>query len=102
MFADPSARKALEAILHPRMRDTFLKAIRRTIRRGQFRAVVLDAAVLYEAGWDELCDRVLFIDAPRELRAERLAAQRGWDAETVAAREKAPASSSRKAGPAPT
>jgi dephospho-CoA kinase len=89
VFADKSARKVLEEILHPRMRETFAKAIKRTVRRAQASAVVLDAAVLYEAGWDGLCDRVLYIDAPRELRLDRLAAQRGWDADAVLSRENA-------------
>jgi dephospho-CoA kinase len=89
VFDDPGARKALEEILHPRMRQTFAKAIGRTIRRGQHKAVVLDAAILHEAGWDGLCDRVIFIDAPRDLRLSRLASQRGWDAETLLSRENA-------------
>jgi dephospho-CoA kinase len=89
VFADPAARKALEAIVHPWMRRTFEKAIARTIRKRAARAVVLDAAVLFEAGWDSLCDRVLFVDAPREQRLARLSAQRGWDVPALDAREKA-------------
>jgi dephospho-CoA kinase len=89
VFKDPAALKALEAILHPRMRRTFEKAIDRVARRRECRAVVLDAAILFEAGWDDLCDRVLFVDAPREARAARVAAQRGWDEAALAEREKA-------------
>src|SRR4051794_29962132 len=89
VFGDASARKALEEILHPRMRQTFAKAIARTIRGGQAKAVVLDAAILREAGWDTLCDRVIFIDSPRELRLARLASQRGWDETVLFSRENA-------------
>lgn len=89
VFAKPEALRDLEAILHPRMRRTFERAIDRAARRGEPRAVVLDAAVLFEAGWNDLCDVVVFVDAPREERLARLAAQRGWSAETVAARERA-------------
>lgn len=89
VFADPSARKGLEGIVHPRMRHTFEKAISRVVRRGVAAAVVLDAAILYEAGWDDLCDLVLYVDAPREVRLERLRAHRGWDEGTLAARENA-------------
>lgn len=87
VFADPAARRDLEAILHPRMRRTFARAIARTARGGRHRAVVLDAAVLYEAGWDDLCDLVVFLETPREIRAARLAANRGWAPEQLAARE---------------
>lgn len=89
VFADTEARRALERILHPRMRSTFEKAIERVIRRHGARGVVLDAAVLFEAGWDELCDMVVFVDAPRAVRVERLQRSRGWTGETLEAREKA-------------
>ena len=89
VFTQPAARRDLEAILHPRMRRTFERAIARAARKQEAAAVVLDAAILYEAGWDDLCDHVAFVDAPADLRRARLAVQRGWDAEKLAARERA-------------
>ena len=62
---------------------------RATVRRGRARAVVLDAAILLEAGWHTVCDRVILVDAPREQRLARLAAARGWSEETLAGREAA-------------
>ena len=88
VFNDPAARKALESILHPRMRSTFAKAIARTIRRGRATAVVLDAAILFEAGWHTLCDRVLFVEAPLATRIRRLASERGWTEEKLLVRER--------------
>src|SRR5205823_3993938 len=41
VFEHPSARADLEAILHPRMRKTFERAIDRAMRRGEAPAVVL-------------------------------------------------------------
>jgi dephospho-CoA kinase len=102
VFADPAALRDLETILHPRMRKTFERAIARTVRRGRAPAVVLDAAILLEAGWDSLCDRVVFVDAPRDQRLTRLAAQRGWSDETLAARERAQWPAERKRGMADT
>ncbi len=89
VFEHPPARRDLEEILHPRMRKTFERAILRAARKAEVRAIVLDAAILYEAGWDDLCDRVVFVDAPAESRLARLASQRGWDAATLEARERA-------------
>jgi dephospho-CoA kinase len=89
VFNDPKARRDLETMLHPRMRRTFARAIARTVRRGRASAVVLDAAVLYEAGWDELCDRVVFVDAPRDQRLARVESGRGWNEEVLSAREQA-------------
>jgi dephospho-CoA kinase len=89
VFAHPGSLRDLERILHPRMRRTFERAIARTARRGRALAVVLDAAILFEAGWDVLCDRVVFVDAPEDQRRARLAAQRGWSPEVLEARERA-------------
>jgi dephospho-CoA kinase len=51
-------------------------------------AVVLDAAVMLEAGWDEWCDRLVFVEAPRTIRLARALA-RGWKEEDFNAREAA-------------
>ena len=40
---------------------------RRPTRPSRF--VVLDAAVMLEAGWDGACDRLVYVDAPRERAA---------------------------------
>ncbi len=91
VFSDPSARLDLEAILHPRMRRTFEKAIARVQRRRTAPAIVLDAAILMEAGWDDLCDLIVFVDAPADVRLARVASSRGWTAEQLAAREQSQA-----------
>ena len=88
-FSNPGSLRDLEAILHPTMRKTFEKAIARESRRDRVPAVVLDAAILYEAGWDTLCDKVVFVDASTEIRLARLEATRGWTAGVLEAREKA-------------
>lgn len=90
VFADPVALRDLEAILHPAMRKTFVRALDRAGRNG-LPGVVLDAAILYEAGWNTLCDIVLFVDARREARLPRLAASRGWSADDLDVRERAQA-----------
>ncbi|MBM4101678.1 MAG: dephospho-CoA kinase, partial [Phycisphaerae bacterium] len=43
---------------------------------------------LIEAGLVSECDRILFIDAPRSVRLERLQRTRGWTAEELDRREK--------------
>ena len=86
VFNDRESLRALEAILHPRIRVTVEKAIRRVQRRREAPLIVLDAALLHEAGWTDLCDFVAFVDAPAELRRERVTA-RGWSAFDLAARE---------------
>lgn len=89
VFNDPSELKALESVVYPvigrRTRDEIAKAQADPATRF----TVLDAAVMLEAGWDGACDRLLYVDAPRDVRVARLAARSGWSEAEVAAREAA-------------
>ena len=85
VFADPAERKRLEGLTHPwieaRRREQFAAA------PGSTCAFVIDAPLLFEAGVDRECDAVIFVDAPRKLRLERLMRNRGWTAEELDRRE---------------
>jgi dephospho-CoA kinase len=89
VFGEAAALRDLEAILHPAMRDRFLRTIQRLTREGGRTCIVLDAAVLLEAGWDDLCDRIAFVDAPRPERLRRVKQSRGWSEATLESRERA-------------
>ncbi len=96
VFADAEERRALEALVHPWIRRRLEEEIARARSDPGARFVVLDAAVLLEAGWDDVCDSVVFVDAPDEVRRRRVAA-RGWSADDLAAREAAQMPLTRKA-----
>jgi dephospho-CoA kinase len=86
---DAEERKFLEQLTHPRIQMRLQQELTKVqAAHPPPRVVVLDAALLFEAGWEKLCDKVLFVDAPRDLRLER-AVSRGWSAEQFAAREAA-------------
>jgi dephospho-CoA kinase len=71
-------RKQLEAIVHPRIRALAIEGIAamRSLQDLPL-AIVVDAPLLIEAGWESMCDFILFIDSPREERLQRAIA-RGW------------------------
>ena len=85
--AAQTARRDLEAIVHPEIRSLLERTIRELRRQANVEAIVLDAAVLLEAGWNDLCDVVVFIDTPQADRIARVHAGRGWSAEELAKRE---------------
>jgi dephospho-CoA kinase len=87
VFADPAERRALEALVHPWIRGHIRAEVEKALADPGVQLVVLDAAIMLEAGWSELCDRLVYVDAPRELRVRRVAEQRGWTAKEVEARE---------------
>lgn len=81
-------RKFLEQLTHPRIAAKARERISELATRGDVDLVVLDAALLLEAGWNEYCDRIWFIDVPREVREQR-ARTRGWSETEFNAREAA-------------
>ena len=48
---------------------------------------MLDAPVMFKVGWDKLCDKIVFVDAPLETRCQR-ARNRGWNSDELIKREK--------------
>ena len=52
-------------------------------------AFVIDAPLLFEVGLDAECDAVLFVDAGRETRLDRLRSGRGWSEAELERREAA-------------
>lgn len=91
VFADPPDGPRdlaiLERITHPRIKQTILERLAE-LRDQSVPAVVLDAPVMFEVGWDRMCDVILFVDTP-ESRRRQWAAERGWTHEQLAARESA-------------
>jgi len=75
VFADPAARRDLEAIVHPAVRRRVEEALAAWRREGFDGLAVVDAALLVEAAPPYPLDALLVVTAPRELRLARLAAR---------------------------
>jgi dephospho-CoA kinase len=78
----------LESVLHPRIRAEFTAKLEQ-LRASGLRVAVIDAPLLLEAGWDEICDLLIFVDSPREDCKRRAQILRNWTPEEFAAREAA-------------
>ncbi len=86
VFADLYRKSALEAIVFPWIEAELRRKIAQLQDDADCHFVVLDAAVMLEAGWNRVCDKIVFVDAPLSVRIARVA-QRGWTAEDLGARE---------------
>jgi dephospho-CoA kinase len=81
----PRELTELERITHPEIRRRLRAEIEELASRGT-QVVILDAPVLLKAGWNTVCDTLVFVDSPLEQRQARAAA-RGWSAEEFTRRE---------------
>ncbi len=76
VFGQKSELKALEAILHPMVREAERRFIAAAARRRQ-RLVVLDIPLLFEADRDQECDVTIVVTAPAFLQRQRVLRRSG-------------------------
>jgi dephospho-CoA kinase len=75
IFADPAARRTLEEILHPRIREAMLARA----QRSSAPYVIFVIPLLFETGQQALVDRVLLVDVPEALQRARVGTRDGLD-----------------------
>src|SRR5262245_59514113 len=68
VFADPAELRALETLVFPYIERGLELEIARARADPNVSLIVLDAAVLLEAGWNKHCDGVVYVHAPRTVR----------------------------------
>lgn len=84
VFADPAARRDLEAIVHPEVRRLFAEACEHY--RDTDAVVVLSAPLLVETGMHTAFDVLIVVSATERTQIERLMRDRGMSEEKVRAR----------------
>lgn len=79
VFADETERRALESIVHPAIAALREREYQHARERGD-PVVVSDVPLLFEVGMEGDFDRVVLVDAPVDVRRERLVRDRGLSA----------------------
>ncbi len=86
----PEELAFLEQLTHPLIGQHIQQSIQdlkhKELSGAGNHIVILDAPVMRKAGWHKYCDRIVFVDADRQTRLERVR-QRGWSEAQFDARE---------------
>jgi len=85
VFGDPQARQRLNAITHPPMRQIMADRLEELRQQGA-QVVVLEAALLFEAGWADLTDEVWVTVASPPVAVQRSMERSGLSREQAEAR----------------
>jgi dephospho-CoA kinase len=85
VFSDPASLTLLNQIVHPRMRQIIEEEIEHLRAKG-VNVVVLEAAVLIEAKWNDLVDEIWVTVAPEDVIIDRLQNRSGFTEEQARAR----------------
>lgn len=89
VFGNKEKLQMLNRISHPRMAGRMAQEIATVRSRPPVQRpplIVLEAAILLEAGWNTLCDAVWAVEAPTELSISRLMARNNLSLEAAQAR----------------
>lgn len=94
VFADKNLLAKLNAIVHPAVKADIISKFRslgvlsEPLKRdsGLF---FIECAILFQAGFDVLCDKVVAVTAPEDIRLERVIARDHSDMDKVRARMRA-------------
>ena len=82
VFEDKELLDKLNAIVHPAVKKYIRKAIERE-KENETDLFIVEAALLIEDKYDEICDELWYIYADEETRTERLMKNRGYSEEKV-------------------
>jgi dephospho-CoA kinase len=86
VFSDPDARRRLEAIIHPRVREATAAWFADLQRRGDVAVAVVDIPLLFEVGRDRDFDRVVVVACEPQVQLARVMARDHLDEAAAHAR----------------
>jgi dephospho-CoA kinase len=85
IFSDPAAKKWLESLLHPQIRQLLLDRSQSLQKDLPEAVIVWVVPLLVENHYQALLDQVLVIDCPSSLQIERLQSRPGWSGPQIEA-----------------
>lgn len=85
VFGKPEKMKKLNKIIHPLVNQYVEDVIREEKQKGTLSYLLIESALLIEAGYENICDELWYVTADEEIRRERLRASRGYSDEKITA-----------------
>ena len=82
VFCKPELLQALNTIIHPAVKSHVLRTFELEEKAGR-KYVFLEAALLVEEQYDEICDELWYVYAEESVRAERLRKSRRYSEEKI-------------------
>lgn len=69
VFSDPERLKKLNSLVHPRVKEDYLRWVRGNVHHPY---VLKEAALLFETGSNKELDKIIVVHAPEDLRIKRV------------------------------
>lgn len=82
-FSDGDKLKRLNQLTHPNVLEEVIDVIRKIKEEKTYDAVLVETALLIEAGYASFCDEVWYVYASKEDRRDRLVKNRNYNLEKI-------------------
>lgn len=83
IFKEPELRAKLNAIVHPAVKQYVIENAELERKKGDIDILILEAALLIEEKYYDICDELWFIYTSEQTRRERLKESRGYSDEKI-------------------
>lgn len=83
VFQDEEKLQGLNHIIHPKVREYLEKDIKKEQEAGKYKYYVMESAILFQSGIDELCHECWYVDAEETVRRKRLMENRGYSSSKI-------------------
>ncbi len=83
IFEDREKRLKINEITHPKVLDAVKTEINDVREQGNAPYLVVETALMLEAGYDYICDEVWYVYTPEEERRQRLKKERNYTDEKI-------------------
>lgn len=81
IFTDDNNRKKIDNIVHPIVTDYIVNIINQLKKESVLDYIFIEAALLIENGFNQICDELWYIYVDKNIRIQRLMAGRGYSRE---------------------
>jgi len=100
VFNNPTLLQSLNAIVHPAVKKDILRLADSPVHRFADSPILVESAILFESGLDKICNQVIAVTAPEEVRIERAMCRDHTSLEQIRSRINAQMSDSERASKA--
>lgn len=83
VFGNKEKLEQLNHIIHPWVKEYLRKNIQEEMEKNRIAYYVMESAILFQSGLNEMCDEIWYVDADEEIRRERLKSSRGYTDEKI-------------------
>lgn len=83
VFQDNKKLNILNSFIHPYVYDYISHTINQLRKKGTIPFVIVESAILIEAGYTMMCDEIWYVSASKETRKKRLMEERGYTLEKI-------------------